>query len=169
MKIIVKPLEGIYWEGQSICLGEARSSVEDTLKSFQHEGYSDYGFQMDLRIDFDEKDCVEFIEFIGGRESRIRPFIYDTFAFEVPAEELFEVLKIHNEGTIDDSEKEYCYGFMNISVGIYRESTPKALAEFIKEMQEDGIDIEHNENVAIEREKASYWATLGIGCKNYYG
>lgn len=168
MKIIVKPLDGIYWDDNSICIGETKESVENTLDNFKRQGNSFYCFNMDLRIDFDNNNCVEFIEFIAGMESNIQPFIYEVFAFEVSADELYEVLKRHNNGAIDDSENGFSYGFINTSVGIYRESTPQSLVEMIEEMQKDGIDTEHNENIEIEKKKASYWATLGIGCKDYY-
>lgn len=177
MKILVKPLEGIYWENKSILIGEKRGSVENTFSNtdirkecIHNSGLSFFVFKNDLRVDFDSNDCVEFIEFLGGLISELQPLIYDVDIFKTNADKLFELLKRHNAGEIGDSENGYCYDFKNISVGIYRESTPQSLAEFIEEIRNDSSIDEKisEENIREETLKANYWATLGIGTKNYY-
>ncbi len=177
MKIITKPLDGIYFEDKKILLGEERRSVEETVTNISskqkivHErGLSIYLFNTNLRVDFDNNDCVEFIEFLGGFHSEVQALIYGVDAFKTNADELFELLKKHNEGEIGDNENGYSYAFKNIGVGIWRGSTPENLAEFIKEIRnEEGIDeaiVE--ENIKEEMLKSNYWQTLGIGIKNYY-
>lgn len=177
MKILVKPLDGVYWEDKSILLGEERRSVEKTFtnicfkdKSVRESGLSFYLFNTNLRVDFDKNDRVEFIEFLGGFNIEVQAVIYGIDAFKTNADELFELLKKHNNGEIGDSENGYSYDFKNISVGIWRESTPESLAEFIKEIRNDeSIDeIIVEENIKEEILKTSYWETLGIGVKNYY-
>lgn len=64
----------------------------------------------------------------------------------------------------------YCYNFNYIGVGIYRESTPESLAEFIDEIRNDDSINETitEENIREEILKTNYWETLGIGGKGYY-
>ena len=42
--------------------------------------------------------------------------IYGKPVFESNADELFEILRQHNNGEIDDSENGYSYGFIETSV-----------------------------------------------------
>ena len=44
--------------------------------------------------------------------------IYGKPVFESNADELFEILKQHNNGEIDDSENGHSYGFIETSVGV---------------------------------------------------
>lgn len=177
MKILVKPLEGIYWEDKSILLGEERKSIEKIFgnisfkdRNLCENGLSFYLFNTSLRVDFDKNDRVEFIEFLGGFKIDVQAVIYGIEVFKTNADELFELLKQYNDGEIGDVGNGYCYDFKNISVGIYRESTPESLAEFIKEIRnDDSIDetiVE--EKIKEETLKTNYWETLGIGIKNYY-
>ena len=177
MDISIKPLEGIFWEDKSILLGEERRNVEKTFTNIHFEDkcvhknkLSFYLFNNTLRIDFDKNDCVEFIEFLGRFNIEIQAEIYGVDVLKSTADELFKLLKEHNEGEIGDSENGYYYDFMNISVGIWRESTPESLSEFIEEIRNDeSIDktiVE--EKIKEEKLKAHYWATLGIGIENYY-
>ena len=79
-------------------------------------------------------------------------------------------MKKLNNGEIEDSENGYCYKFNNIGVGIYRESTPESLVEFIEEIRNDNSINEEitEENIREEILKTNYWETLGIGVKGYY-
>lgn len=92
--------------------------------------------------------------------------IYGKSVFESNADELFEILKQHNNGEIDDSENGYSYGFIEISVGIYRTSTPESVQRDIVDMKADGIY--DQAYVDDELNKANHWATIGIGKENYY-
>ncbi|MGL5694702.1 MAG: hypothetical protein ACRCXA_11535 [Peptostreptococcaceae bacterium] len=38
----------------------------------------------------------------------------------------------------------------------------------IEEIKNDGSEVENNEDLEIEKKKALYWSTLGIGCSDYY-
>lgn len=71
-------------------------------------------------------------------------------------------------GDIDDSENGYSLSFKNISIGLYRESTPESVNEMIEEMKNDGFNIENNEDIEIEEKKSLYWSSLGIGVIDYY-
>lgn len=44
-------------------------------------------------IDFNEQNRVEFIEFLAGIDGDIQPQIYGVNAFEVGADELYDILE----------------------------------------------------------------------------
>lgn len=67
------------------------------------------GKSIELAIDYDENDSVEFIEFLGGIEGTLHPVIYGKPVFESNADELFEILKQHNNGEIDDMKADGIY------------------------------------------------------------
>lgn len=117
-----------------------------------------------MRIDFNKNRCVEFIEFLSGIDGAIQPHIYGVEAFAVDAEILIGILREKNAGMVDDSEMGYCYNFMDISVGVYRESTPESVLEMMKEVGEDLT----SEDLEIELKKANHWDSLGIGVRGYY-
>ena len=92
--------------------------------------------------------------------------IYGKPAFETLADEIVSMLADKNGHEIDDRENVYSYTFFNISVGIYRPTTPKGIEEEIEEMKSCGeYDAEYVEE---EMRNASHWATIGIGVKAYY-
>ena len=176
MEIIVKPLQGIFWENNSILLGEKIESVRLTFintnirTEFYNSNPSFFLFDNDLRVDFDNNNRVEFIEFLDGLISRLQPLIYGVDFFKTKADLIFELLKNKNCGNITDNSNGYDYQFKNISIGIYREATPQSLLKFISEIQSDAnIDkAVKEENIKEEILKANYWTTLGIGTENYY-
>lgn len=169
INIELVPLRGIRWESKSINIMDTKQKVESILgitKLVRDKSY--YYFENELRFDFDEKGHVEFIEFLGGIEGRVQPWIYGVEAFRLEADVLYEILKIHNDGEIDDSEGGYSYAFINSSVGVYRTSTPKSVKEMIEEMENEGIDTINNEMIEEEKKKAAHWETIGIGKVGYY-
>jgi hypothetical protein len=159
--IIVKTLEGIEWNGTNILFGYTKEDVEKILGKPDKKKESYYYFDSALRFDFDENGELEFIEFLGGIESSVHPVIYGTDAFTAMADEIYDLLKKNNGGRLIDEECGYAYAFVNISVGVYRESIP----EDIEEMEEEGA---FPEDLEEEKKLAYHWATLGIGKKGYY-
>lgn len=161
------PLYGIRADGAEIRLG----SSPDEVKAALGEPYgtwenSLYYCNNELRIDFAENGA-EFIEFLGGIDGELQPAIYGVPAFQTDADKLYEILAKENNGMIDDSEDGYSYGFCEISVGVYRESTPESVQEMIDDAKEDGEPLDEDE-IAEETRRASHWDTIGIGVKNYY-
>ncbi len=120
-----------------------------------------------MRIDYDEEDRVSFIEFLGGMEGSVQPMINGKSVFKMNADELLELLVVMNNGDIDNSEAEYSYAFLNISVGIYRETTPDDVREMIEESKRAGEPMSRCD-IDAELKKANHWATIGIGVKGYY-
>lgn len=174
MKIDIVPLEKISIDEKEIFLGMNKQQVSDLLGEpesihLQYGGktWRHYYYNTELAIDYNKDDMIEFIEFLGGIDGELKPYIYGISAFESSADELFSVLSEHNNGKIDDHEQPYSYAFLDISVGIYRESSPEAVQEWIDEMQANGEEYDPDA-LAEEMREANHWLTIGIGSKNYY-
>ena len=167
IKAIINPLEGIILDDKKILLGMSKSEVISLLGNADIWENCYYYFDSDLAIDFDESDKVQFIDFLGGKNGCIKPYIYGMAAFDSDADDLVEVLKSHNNDRIDYDENGYAYNFNEISIGISRESTPEGVQRDIEEMKADG---EYDQDyVDSELELARHWATIGMGSPNYYG
>lgn len=165
MRIEIIPLIGITIEDVTIKLGMEKNQVIERLgNGFQ--GNRHYYYDNELAIDYDANGCVEFIEFLGGNEGGLKPYIYGISAFESDANDLLDVLKEKNSGEINDYENGYSYGFDNISVGIYRTATLESVQQDIEDMKADGEYSQ--EYVDEEMFKANHWATIGIGIIGYY-
>ncbi|MBD5473470.1 MAG: hypothetical protein HDR20_11440 [Lachnospiraceae bacterium] len=165
MEIQIIPLEKIVIDGKDICLGMPKADVINLLGDGELI-HRHYYYNSELAIDYDEEGKVEFIEFLGGIDGKLQPAIYGKPAFETLADDIIDILTNKNGNEINDHENGCSYAFLNISVGIYRPTTPKDAAEDIEEMKCDGeYDAEYAEE---EMRKASHWATIGIGVKDYY-
>ncbi len=167
MRIEIYPLEKAVLDGVSIDLGMERSAVEALLGCGEAVEHRCYYYENELAIDYDKDGKVEFIEFLGGIDGLLKPVIYGISAFDTDADELYAILKQQNHGEIDDSECGYSYAFLNISVGVYRESTPEDVSEMIAEAKRDDCPLS-DEEIADEMKRAHRWATLGIGTAGYY-
>lgn len=166
IKII--PLVGIEFNDVTIALSASRKDVENLLgKPYGTGENSLFYFNNELRFDFDKNGKIEFIEFLGGPDGKIQPTIYGVYAFRIEADNLYEILKEKNRGDIDDNENGYSYGFLNISVGVFRSSIPENVEDMMKEAEEDGEPMDADE-IEYEMRKAKHWAAIGIGIENYY-
>ena len=123
MNIQIYPLNKVVFDNVSICLGMEKTAVELALGAGEAIGNRYYYFNSEMAIDYQDNK-VDFIEFIGGVDGKLKPTIYGVSAFDVDAAELVDVLKVNNHGEICDNENEYSYQFSNISVGVYREALP---------------------------------------------
>lgn len=167
-KVKIIPLVGIEFAGVTVALSSSREDVKKSLG----EPYSIWKnalfyFNNELRFDFDNDGKVEFIEFLGGIAGKLQPTIYGVSVFQSKADDLYDILSEKNHGDIDDSENGYSYGFLNISVGIFRPSIPEDIEDMIEDAAEDGEPMDEEE-IEYEMKKANYWATIGIGIENYY-
>lgn len=167
--IIITPLEGVCIGGRRIRLGNTAEDIKTVLgKPERVHKNSLYYFASELRIDIGADGTAEFIEFLGGTDGALQPTIYGVSAFGTGADELYKVLAEKNSGGVNDSENGYSYAFLNISVGVYRESIPSDIEEMIAEAESEGCPMSA-EDIAEERKKAAFWATIGIGIGGYYG
>lgn len=165
--IEIIPLYGIRADGAEIRFGDSLDKVKAALGE-PCDAYDDslYYCNNELRIDLGSNGA-EFIEFLGGIDGELQPEIYGVPAFQTDADKLYEILAKENDGIIDDSEDGYSYGFNEISVGVYRASTPESVQEMINDAKENGEQLDE-EYIAEETRRASHWDTIGIGVKNYY-
>lgn len=166
MNIEIYPLGKVVLDGISICYGMDKATVETMMGKGQLIGDRHYYFNSELAVDYLENK-VDFIEFLGGHDGILKPIIYGVSAFDTRAEELVEILKEKNNGEICDNERGYSYQFYNISIGIYRETTPEEIAEMINEATSFGNPMS-SEEIESESKKASYFATIGAGAEGYY-
>lgn len=145
MKIELIPLEKMIYDGKDILLGSKKEDVikilgepDNISDNYDSDGcrhyYSEFG------CDYNKDGKLEAIEFLYGHNGELKPYIYGVSAFDVSRKELFDILKEHNSGEIDE-ESEDSYGFLNISVGIWKDS---------------------------DNEDDDYWTTILIGKKDYY-
>lgn len=162
------PLSGIQIQDKTIALSSTRREVEALLGApYSSHKNSLYYFQNEVRFDFDANDRLNFIEFLAGIDGQLQPQIYGVPAFQIEADDLFDILSAQNNGEISDCEHGYSYAFLNISVGIYRSRTPQAVEYMIEDAEDDGEPMDE-EDIALELRQAAHWATIGIGVANYY-
>lgn len=166
MDIQIYPLNKVVFDDVSICFGMEKSVVELALGAGTVIGNRYYYFNSEMAIDYQENK-VDFIEFLGGIDGKLKPIVYGVSAFDVNAAELVDVLKINNNGEICDDENGHSYQFANISIGVYREALLDEITEMIEEAKNDGNPLSDDE-IADERKRANHWATIGCGTVGYY-
>lgn len=167
--IVIIPLEGVCIGDKQLLLGSSAGEIKSVLGEPEsvHRN-SLYYFNSELRIDLGEDGKAAFIEFLGGTDGALQPTIYGVHVFKTDADGLYKLLAEKNDGGINDRENGYSYAFLNISVGIYRESIPENIDEMIAEAENEGYPM-NEEDIDEERKKAAFWATVGIGAAGYYG
>jgi len=145
MRVEVFPLEKIKLDDKEILLGMKADKVQELLgkpdrifENYGGESYRHFYFNSELGLDFDKAGKLEFIEFLAGIEGILRPYIYGISVFETDADELIEIMTEHDR-EVDDSEADFCYSFLNSSIGLWREN-----------------------------DEEKHWDTIGIGVKDYY-
>ena len=168
MQIEIIPLTKLVIDNNSINLGMKKADVESVLGRGVHIDERYYYYDSELAIDYNNKQRVEFIEFLGGIEGTLRPMIYGVSAFEVEEDELVALLTSHNYGEVEDTENGYSLAFLNSSVGVFRQIKPSDIDEMIEEMKADGVPIEGNEDLEADIRKSKHWDTIGFGVDGYY-
>ena len=166
MNIEIYPLKKILVDQVSIYFGMEKSIVDAAIGSGQLIGNRYYYLNNEMTIDYNNNKA-EFIEFLGGIDGMLKPTIYGISAFDVQADDLFEILKKQNNGKIRDHENGYSYQFQNISVGVYREAIPKEVEEMIEEAASFGNPMSDDE-IQHEMKRANHWASIGVGIAGYY-
>lgn len=161
------PQVGIVLDGAAVRLESSREEVEQALGSPESTRWNSfYYFDNELRIDFDEAGCAEFIELLGGPDGALQPVLWGLEVFRAPPEAVLGLLREKNGPNFVDAERGYCYTFRNLNVGLYRESVPENVQELIAEAEAGGhplseADIEHET-------RRTHWATAGLGAEYYY-
>ena len=170
-KIILHPLKGIEFENKATL--EFGTSKIEIIKSLgkPSSGNDKQMFydELELRIDLDNSENIEFIEFIYGPfPEKTEIELYGIDPFKTNSSDLIELLTENNNGEIDLSEEPYCFAFLESSIGIYRDSCESDIDEMITELKENGEYSENEEWVLADKEKAKYFWTVGLGKKDYY-
>lgn len=170
MKIVIEllPLKGALIGDQPVNFGDNKASVLAVFKgSKEDESETLYLDDYELSISF-EDDKVSFIECLyGSKSERTIPTIKGCPVFQRPAEEVLVLLAELNqsEGEFDE---ETGYGFLAISVGCYRPSTPEDIQEEIELMKKDGSYEDNQDWLAEDLSLSRYFQTVGIGREGYY-
>ncbi len=164
---VILPLKGIRLDGKEILLGCTADELKAVLgePELMHKN-SLYYFGSELRFDLGADGRTEFIEFLGGTDGALQPIIYGVHAFKTDADRLYKLLAEKNGGGVTD-ENGYSYAFLNLSVGVYRESIPSDIEEMIAEAEREGFPMSA-EDIEAEKKKADFPATIGIGIAGYY-
>jgi len=170
-KIILHPLKGIEFKNKDIIeFGTLKTELFKKLgqptSEFEKQLFYD---NLELRIDIDDSEKIEFIEFIYGPfPEKTEIELYGVNPFDTVSDRLIEILTEHNNGQLDDSEAPYSYAFHESSIGIFRDSCESDVKEMIKEMTANGENPENEDWVAEDKQKAKYFWTVGIGRLDYY-
>lgn len=166
-KVKLIPLNGIEIEKiGTIKFGDSKESVEVKLGNpSDDEDGSLYYDNLEMRLDFNEKNELEFVEIFGPYCEFIVPEIYKINPFKQTASELVRVLTVNNNGKIDDTEEPHSYSFLGSSVGVWREVTEAEMKNEIKAARDNG---EYEQWMENDLEKSKYFWTLGLGAKDYY-
>jgi hypothetical protein len=154
--------KGIENEGKFVLLGSPKEEIQAILGTPSIIRNSFYYYQNELRIDFDENGCAEFIEFLGGIDGNLKPHIYGINIFETLHDIVYGKLLEKNGKEPINIEDGHCYDFSNIGVSLYREITPKELLENVKAMEAEGIPFENYVDYASDKRRALHWGTVGI-------
>ena len=165
-EIIIKPLTGIEWVQGNINLEEQRQSLNLPQVQAEKIRQSLYLGNGDIRVDFDEKDAVEFIEIRGGCDSSFCPIFQKIPLFELEAAEVVRLLK--ENYAVEERENGHSYVIPELELVLWRERTEADVEGFIADMKADGVTVEGNADVEIERKMAMYFETVAIGKKGYY-
>lgn len=163
-KFVLEPLKGI----GNVNFGDSREQVRTAMgtPSIEHE-VVDYYFDGAIRMDYNEDNILEFIEFDNNDEFELE--IFGVNPFKVKAKELEELLtKMNTDGTVNEQRAPFVYGFNNISVVIYRDATEQDILISIEEAKQDGTYEEDKEWLAEELEKYSHFQSIGFGRKGFY-
>ncbi len=166
--IEIIPEKGMVFDEKSILFGFSKNDVEALLGTPLIVRNSFYYFNNELRLDFDETGELEFIEFLGGIDSKLKPEIYGLSVFDTLEDIVYGTLIEHNGKDNVKSENGYSYIFGNISVGIFREIKPSDFNETLKEMKKNGIPFESYTDLKKDKQIALHWPTIGFGKKGYY-
>ena len=171
-KIEILPLDGVEIENVGkVSLGQSKSDIEKLLGQPSTNSNPNRMFynNYELRIDLDENKKVEFIEFIYGPfPEKTELLIYGIDPFNIGADKWLEILTEKNGGQVDDSEGDYCFVFLKISVGVWRDATTKDIEESIAEMKANNKYEENKEWLEEDLTKSKNFWTIGIGINSYY-
>jgi hypothetical protein len=166
-KIIIIPNDGI----EIISIGDERTFVNKRVKGFETyenskiDYYTNYGFH----VHYDDKNLVEAIEIMFDMQGVFE--LYDKNPHTTEISEMVEILKAKNNGETNPIQEPEDYMFLELSLGIFRNSTPEKYQLFIEQYKKE--EPENFKNGTPEwmleyLEKTKHFQTLLIGNKDYF-
>ncbi len=166
-KIIIYPTGGIGF----INLGDDKKYVrEKVLNPEFFEGTPiDYYTKLGFHVHYDKDEKVEFIEMMGDMQSVFE--LYEKNPFTADVDEMVKILSDKNGTEINLIEAPASYMFLDLSLGIFRSSTPEKMLQYIEECRKDDPENFKNgtpEWLLQDLEKSKHFATLSIGKKDYF-
>jgi len=167
MKKIIKlmPLEGILIQNSlQIRLGMSDKELYNIIgkpdNKYEQEIFYD---EYDIKIELDSFNKIEYIEILSNEIINVE--IYKINPLELYADQLIDLLKGKNGDDIFVESNGIGYIFNNISVRLWRESTPDDINDIIIESKQDGVYDEMKDEIMSDLEKSKKFTTIGIGKK----
>jgi hypothetical protein len=166
-KINIIPNDGI----EIISLGDERAFVNKRVKGFTtFEGgkidyYTNYGFH----IHYDDQNLVEAIEIMFDMQGVFE--LYEKNPHTTEIQEMVEILKAKNNGETNPIDEPEDFMFLELSLGIFRGSTPEKYQMFIEQYKKEEPDSFKNGTpkwMLEEFEKTKHFQTILIGKKDYF-
>lgn len=166
-KIRIEPKYGI----EIINMGDHRDLVRSRVAGYEtFEGDAkDYYTKWGFHVHYDAKNEVEAIEIMFDMAG-----VFELYGFN-PAregvEKVVEVLTQKNNGETNPIEEPQSYMFLELSLGIFRNSTPEKFAKYMEQTKaENPADFENGtpEWMLQDLEKTKHFQTLLIGNKDYF-
>lgn len=168
-EIFLIPLEGAIVNNAKILFQLPKEEIVNLIGEPNEIIDNQYFYNdLDFRLDFDDNNQLEFMECQGPYSETSDFKLYDINPFALSDDELIQLLNEKNNGEVDDFEAPNSYSFMEVSVGIWRASSPSDIEDTIAEMKKNN---EYNNSEAImlqELEKSRHFWSIGIGRENYY-
>jgi hypothetical protein len=166
-KIIIEPKDGI----QIVTFYDNRKTVNERLKNSitypdrKIDFYTKHGFH----VHYNDKDMVEFIEIMSDMELAFE--LYEKNPFATAPEEICKLLSEKNNGEENLIEAPVSFMYLELSLGIFRNSTPEKYAKYIEQAKIDEPESFKNgmpEWMLDELEKTKHFQTIGLGNKGYF-
>lgn len=166
-KVKLLPLKGLDIEQLGeIRFGDLREDVINKLgQPSEIEENTLYYDNLEISIDFDDNNKLEFFEIDGPNNLQIEVSLFNINPFTLPAKELIALLSEKNNGKVDDVDKPLAYNFLGLEIGLWREVSEADVKKEIKEARENG---DYEPWMDDELEKSKYFWIIGLGCKGYY-
>ena len=166
-KIRIIPNDGI----EIISLGEKRTSVNKRVKGFTtYEGQKiDYYTEFGFHVHYDDQDLVEAIEIMFDMQGVFELYGKNPHTTEIG--EMVEILKAKNNRETNPIDEPEDYMFLELSLGIFRGTTPEKFEKYIEEAKAENPNDFLNgipEWMLEDLEKAKYFQTVLIGKKDYF-
>jgi hypothetical protein len=166
-KINIIPKDGI----EIISLGDERTFVNNRVKGFTaYEGRKiDYYTEFGFHIHYDENDLVEAIEIMFDMQGVFE--LYEKNPATTEIAEMVEILKAKNNGETNPIDEPEDYMFLELSLGIFRGSTPEKFEKYIEQTKAENPDDFKNgtpEWMLEDLEKTKHFQTCLIGNKDYF-